>query len=173
MPVKTIDATTLNFWLTNGEAVLIDVRGPVEYAGAHIKGSHSLPVEQLALNTLPDFSGKKLVLQCNTGNRSGKNCEKLKLNNPNLEIYSLEGGINAWRAAGFNVVESGKYFLPLDRQVQLTIGLMVFLGSILGLIHSINWLYFTGFIGAGLMFAGLSGICFLANVISRMPWNRK
>lgn len=31
----------------------------------------------------------------------------------------------------------------------------------------------SGFVGAGLMFAGISGFCGLARLLVRMPWNRK
>jgi rhodanese-related sulfurtransferase len=171
--VKTVNAKTLNIWLQKSEAILIDVRGQNEHSHAHIEGSRSIPLDQLSAHDLSAFSGKKIVLNCSSGNRSGRACEKIQAENQKLEIYSLDGGLKAWQAEGLKIIESGKIFIPLDRQVQITIGVTVLLASILGIFHSKNWLFATGFIGAGLIFAGVSGICFLATLISKMPWNKK
>jgi hypothetical protein len=56
--------------------------------------------------------------------------------------------------------------------VQLTIGLGVFVGSILGYLVSPVFFLLSGFFGAGLMFAGLSGYCGLAILMTKMPWNK-
>jgi len=70
------------------------------------------------------------------------------------------------------VEKSGHFFLPLDRQVQVAVGSLVLLGTLLGyFVHPAN-LIIAGFFGAGLLFAGLSGFCGLAHVLARMPWNR-
>jgi hypothetical protein len=97
---------------------------------------------------------------------------KLINEDPNLEIYNLEGGISAWSAAGCEIKTSGKFFLSLDRQVQLTIGLGVLIGNILGYFISPIFLLLSGFFGAGLIFAGLSGYCGLAILMAKMPWNK-
>jgi len=91
---------------------------------------------------------------------------------PSLDIYNLEGGIEAWNAAGLTVASSGKAFLPLDRQVQLTIGLLLIAGSVLGTLFSPAWFFLTGLIGVGLTVAGLTGFCGLALVMAKMPWNQ-
>ena len=88
------------------------------------------------------------------------------------EVYNLEGGIAAWAQAGYHVESSGHFFLPLDRQVQLTIGLCVLVGSILAYTVSPIFLFLTGFFGLGLTFAGLTGFCGLALLMARMPWNQ-
>lgn len=49
-------------------------------------------------------------------------CEKLSRRNPKLEIYNLAGGMDAWASAGLPLV-GGNPPLPLDRQVQLTLGI--------------------------------------------------
>jgi hypothetical protein len=91
---------------------------------------------------------------------------------PSLDVASLEGGIVAWSQAGFNVKKSGSTILPLDRQTQITAGFIGFSGTILGaLIHPAFYIL-PGFIGAGLMFAGLTGWCGMAKLLAKMPWNR-
>jgi rhodanese-related sulfurtransferase len=172
MPIKTVDSATLKRWMDSGEAVVVDVREPAEHAAEKIQGATLVPLGTVNKTALPETGGKKLVIHCRSGKRSMNACEKLLAEDPNLEIYNLEGGISAWGTAGHSVASSGKFFLPLDRQVQLTIGLGVLIGSLLA--YFVNPLFFllTGFFGAGLTFAGLSGFCGLAMVMARMPWNQ-
>ncbi len=172
MPAMTIDAKTLKGWLDKGEAVLVDVREPAEYAALSIPGSVLIPLAGIKKESLPDKVGRKLVIHCQAGRRGGTACEKLLADNPDLEIYNLEGGIAAWSQAGYQVKSSGKFFLPLDRQVQLSIGLCVLAGSILGYYVSPAFFFFTGFFGLGLTFAGLTGFCGLAMLLAKMPWNQ-
>jgi rhodanese-related sulfurtransferase len=173
MPLKTIDANTLKSWMDKGEAVLVDVREPAEHQAENISGATLLPLSSITKSALPEIGAKKLVIHCRSGKRGGTACEKLLAEDPSLEIYNLEGGIGAWAQAGNAVKSSGTFFLPLDRQVQLTIGLSVLFGSILGYYLSPIFFIFTGFFGAGLTFAGLSGWCGLAVLMAKMPWNQK
>jgi len=172
MTVKNIDAKTLKKWLENNEAIVVDVREPAEHEAEKISGSNLLPLAKVCKSSLPKYENKKLVLHCRSGKRSASACQKLLDEDSNLEIYNLEGGISAWSAEGCKIETSGKFFLPLDRQVQLTIGLGVFVGSILGYLVNPVFFLLSGFFGAGLMFAGLSGYCGLAILMAKMPWNK-
>ncbi len=172
MTIKNIDAKTLKKWLESNEAVVVDVREPMEHKAEKISGSNLLPLANVRKSSLPQCQNKKLVIHCKSGKRSQMACQKLLSEDPNLEIYNLEGGISAWSAAGYDAQNSGKFFLPLDRQVQLTIGLGVFLGSVLGYFVNTNFFLLSGFFGAGLIFAGLSGYCGLAVFMAKMPWNQ-
>ena len=173
MPIQTIDAPTLKRWLDSGEAVLIDVREPGEHASCHIAGATLLPVGSVCKSALPKaYEGKKLVVHCLKGGRGSTACEKLLAEDSALTLYNLEGGIGAWQAAGFDVACTGKKHLPLDRQVQLTIGVMLFTASLLGYLLSPAWFALTGLIGIGLMVAGLTGFCGLARIMAKMPWNQ-
>lgn len=172
MPIKTVDANTLKRWLDNDEALVLDVREPAEHAAENIAGATLLPLSKVNKSALPDTRGRKLVIHCRSGKRSTNACEKLLAEDANLEVYNLEGGISAWNAAGHAIAESGKFFLSLDRQVQLAIGLMLMIANVLGNIFSPAWFLLTGFIGIGLMVAGLTGFCGLALVMAKMPWNQ-
>lgn len=172
MTVKNIDAKTLKKWLENNEAIVVDVREPAEHEAEKISGSNLLPLAKVCKSSLPKYENKKLVLHCRSGKRSASACQKLFDEDSNLEIYNLEGGISAWSAQGCEIETSGKFFLPLDRQVQLTIGLGVFVGSILGYLVSPSFFLLCGFFGSGLIFAGLSGYCGLAILMAKMPWNK-
>ncbi len=173
MTLKTIDTNTLKQWLANSDAVLVDVREPAEHNAENIQGAILLPLGSVSKSTLPDCAGKKLVIHCAKGGRGNSACEKLLSEDPTLDIYNLEGGIAAWRAAGLTVIGSGKTFLPLDRQVQLTIGLLLISGSVLGYLFTPAFFLLTGVIGLGLTIAGATGFCGLARIIARMPWNQR
>lgn len=172
MPIKTVDAVTLKRWIDNGEAVVVDVREPAEHAAENIEGATLVPLSSISKQALPDITGKKLVVHCRSGNRGTSACQKLLAEDPSLEIYNLEGGISAWASAGHAVRTSGKFFLPLDRQVQLTIGVFVLTGSFLAYYVNPLFTILTGFFGAGLTFAGTTGYCGLALLMAKMPWNK-
>lgn len=172
MSVKNINSKTLKKWLENNEAIVVDVREPAEHEAEKIFGSNLLPLASVCKSALPSCENKKLVLHCRSGKRSSSACQKLIGEDPNLEIYNLEGGISAWSAEGCETKTSGKFFLSLDRQVQLTIGSGVLIGSALGYLISPIFFLFSGFFGAGLIFAGLSGYCGLAILMAKMPWNK-
>lgn len=172
MSVQNINAKTLKKWLENNEAVVVDVRESAEHEVEKISGSNLLPLAKVCKDSLPQCKNKKLVLHCLSGKRSSSACQKLISEDPNLEIYNLEGGILGWKAEGCEVKTSGNFFLPLDRQVQLTIGLGVLIGTIFGYFINPIFLLFSGFFGAGLSFAGLTGYCGLATLMAKMPWNK-
>ena len=170
--MRTVDAKTLRKWLDNDEAVLVDVREPAEYHSENITGAKLIPLSTLNKGALPEHSGKKLVIHCRKGGRGGSACQKLQSEAPDMELYNLEGGIESWVAEGFTVNSSGKPFMSVDRQVQLTIGVCVIVGSLLAYFVNPLFVLMTGFFGAGLTFAGLTGFCGLALVMAKMPWNR-
>lgn len=173
MTIKNINCETLKNWLKSGEAILIDVREPAENQSQKIEGSHLLPLSQISKKSLPNLETKKLVIHCHSGKRSQAACSKLLSEDPNLEIHNLEGGILSWINGGNKIQSAKKFFLPLDRQTQLTIGITVLSGSLLG--YFVNSLFFIlpAFFGAGLCFAGITGWCGLAILLSKMPWNKK
>jgi hypothetical protein len=127
---------------------------------------------QICKKILPEYKNKKLVMHCQLGGRSGNACQKLLSEDSNLEIYNLEGGISSWITQGNKIEKSGAFFLSLDRQVQLVIGVFVLLGSLLGYFINPIFCFLPAFFGAGLVFAGLSGFCGLALLMAKMPWNQ-
>lgn len=169
---RNITAVQAKEWLDRNEAVLIDVREPAEYNAEHIPGAILMPLSTLHPDRLISCKGKKLIFQCRSGMRGGRACDRLSEMDASADVYNLEGGLGAWAQAGYKVETSGKFFLPLDRQVQLTIGICVLLGSILAYTVHPAFLLLTGFFGLGLTFAGLTGFCGLAMLLARMPWNR-
>lgn len=169
MRINTIEPRQLQDWLRDGSAVLLDVREPAEHRALRIAQSRLVPLASVDAARIP--AGGKLVVHCVKGGRGTAACEKLLRQNPGLEIYNLAGGIQGWEAAGLPV-ERGEAMLPLDRQVQLTMGTLLVIAAALTLAVNPNWAWLTLAVGAGLALAGLTGFCGLAHVLARMPWNR-
>lgn len=172
MQTKNIDVATLKQWLDNEEAVLIDVREPAEHKTANIPGALLKPLASISSADGLVDSGEKVVLHCQNGARATNACQKLLSQAGDIEIYNLEGGIEAWQQAGLPVGKYGGKTLPLDRQVQLGIGSLVLLFSLLAFFINPAFALVTAFFGIGLMNAGLTGWCGLARLIAKMPWNQ-
>lgn len=171
MPLHSIDSATLSNWLKQDQAVLVDVREPAEHAGSHIAAAHLVPLGQVSLERMPSHAGRKLVIHCLKGGRGNAACEKLLKENPDLDVYNLVGGIEAWQSAGLAVSGNGAH-LALDRQVQMTIGVALLVSTALAWWVHPAFVLIATFFGAGLTFAGATGFCGLARVLAVMPWNQ-
>jgi len=90
------------------------------------------------------------------------------------EVVVVDGGTTACRAAGVPVVESAQAMpMPLERQVRIAAGGLVFLGTALALAVSLWFAVIPLFVGGGLVYSGVSGTCGLGLLLARMPWNRR
>ncbi|MCT0212789.1 MULTISPECIES: rhodanese-like domain-containing protein [unclassified Synechococcus] len=148
---------------------VIDVREPMEYASGHISGSLNVPLARI---TQADLPRGPLVLVCQSGNRSTKAIGQLLRDGHSQPVADLIGGVPAWQQAGFPVRKLRGAPLPLMRQVQIAAGSLVLLGVILSQNVAPGWIWLSGFVGAGLTFAGISGFCGMARLLAAMPWNR-
>jgi len=171
MTIAHISPEHLKSLLDKHQAILIDVRNPAEYREEKIDCAINIPLESVNSEVLQPFSDKKIVFQCQAGRRSQEACARLHSISAN--IASLEDGIEGWKKAGFPTQnQTGSSAIPLMRQVQLTIGIMVLTGTILGIFVHSWFLALPLIMGAGLANAGLTGWCGLARFIELMPWNR-
>lgn len=149
-------------------AVLIDIRSADEHARTRIPGAQNHPLDTLGqiVHSAP------VVFHCRTGMRTSGNADRLAaaVAGP---AYLLDGGFDAWRAAGLPVTEDRKAPLEIMRQVQIAAGALVVLGVGLGLTVQTAFLGLAAFVGAGLIFAGGTGWCGMARLLALMPWNRR
>jgi rhodanese-related sulfurtransferase len=162
-----IEARELQQELEAGSLELIDVRTPAEYGEVHIAGSRLMPLDRLQAGEIKEGT----VLICRSGKRAQQACDQLtKAGCQGLRI--LEGGVTAWESAGLPV-KRGKAVMSLERQVRVAAGLLVLLGVILGTTVHPGFLGIAGFVGAGLVFAGLTDWCGMGMLLAKAPWNQR
>lgn len=173
MTLPTITPARAAQMLSAGEALLVDVREADERARAHIPGSAHLPLSRLAEAELAVQQGQPVIFHCASGARTAQAAAALGARAGECEAFIVEGGIAAWRSAGLPVAEDRRAPLPMMRQVQIAAGSLVLLGVLLGALVAPAFYAIAGFVGAGLVFAGVSGFCGMANLLAVMPWNRR
>lgn len=100
MSLKHITATEAKTLVDQG-AILVDVRETNEYSAENIPGAANAPLSRLGSGAaLPE--APVLVFHCKSGARTRMNAAALA-NCANAEAYILDGGIEAWKAAGLPV----------------------------------------------------------------------
>lgn len=154
-------------------ALLLDVRTPAEFEEAHISGAVLHPLSNLNPDEVEKLAAGKseCIVICKSGNRAGQAAEKLKASNlPKLSV--MDGGVTAWEAAGLPL-ERGQKMMSLERQVRIAAGTFVLTGALLGYFVNPAWIALSGFVGAGLIFAGITDTCGMGMVLARMPWNNR
>lgn len=166
-----ITAQELRRRLDAGDAVLIDIRESDEHAREHIVGARLAPLSTIDSQDFDRDHGKVAVFHCKSGMRTQANAAPL-LARGFQEAYFLEGGLEAWKAAGYSVHENKTSPLEITRQVQITAGSLVVIGIALGWLTHPAFLALSGFVGAGLVFSGATGWCGMATLLKAMPWNR-
>lgn len=170
--VRTVDADTLREWMEADEAVLIDVREPAEYAAERIPGSVNLPLSSFSPDKLPAHDGRHLVLHCQAGARATQ--ATCRLIDAGLgPVWCFEAGMSGWRTAGLAVEGTGREMINVQRQTQIAVGTFVLAGTLLGAFVAQGWLVLAGLMGCGLIVAGSTGKCALAELIARLSWNQK
>jgi rhodanese-related sulfurtransferase len=170
--VATIQVQELAQRYQRGEPVeLIDVRTPAEFEEIHVTFAKNVPLDRLDPQALAGGrNGQPLYVICRSGSRSKQACEKLAA--AGLNVVSVEGGTQAWEAAGLPVVR-GRKTISLERQVRIAAGALVLIGSVLALVVHPWWALLSAFVGAGLIFAGVTDRCGMAMLLARMPWNQR
>jgi rhodanese-related sulfurtransferase len=168
MSVSTIHARDLADKCKAGAVEIIDVRTPAEFGEVHAAGARNVPLDRLDPAA---FAAGPVYVICRTGGRGKQACEKLLAAGVTGAV-NVEGGTLAWEQAGLPVVR-GKKVMSLERQVRIAAGSLVVLGGVLALtVHP----YLVGislFVGAGLVFAGVTDTCGMGMLIAKMPWNRR
>ncbi|MBY0338099.1 MAG: rhodanese family protein [Acetobacteraceae bacterium] len=153
-------------------AALVDVREPDEHARARIPAARNLPLSRLAEAELAVEAGRPVIFHCRSGARTDAHGAALAAKAGSRDAYVVAGGLDAWRRAGLPVAEDRRQPLELMRQVQIAAGGLVLLGVLLGAFVAPGFHALAGFVGAGLVFAGITGTCGLARLLRLMPWNR-
>ncbi|MBI2795235.1 MAG: MBL fold metallo-hydrolase [Gemmatimonadetes bacterium] len=83
-------------------AVLVDVRTRREFAEGHLPAALNIPLAELVARVAEVPRDRPLVVQCQGGTRSAIAASVLRARGAKA-VGNLEGGIDAWRAAGLPV----------------------------------------------------------------------
>ncbi len=155
----------------DGAPRVLDVRTPAEFEASHIDGAINVPLDTLGEDpeAIAEALAAPTVLVCRSGARASQAHEKLSATGAADELRVLEGGMVAWEQSGFDV-NKGRDRWDLERQVRFTAGSLV-LGGIIASIFFPPARYFSGAIGAGLVFAAVTNTCAMGMLLSKMPWN--
>lgn len=157
-----------------GEGVLLDVRTPAEFRAQHAEGALSVPLDDLDPQAVASEYGLSAshpaLLLCQSGKRADIAANKFR--RAGIEhVLVVTGGTHDWTSHRLPIVE-GQAVISLERQVRIAAGIFVFLGTLVGVLVSPYWLILPGFVGAGLIFAGLTDTCGMGMLLAKMPWNR-
>jgi rhodanese-related sulfurtransferase len=154
---------------------VMDVRTPAEFEEVHVTQARLKPLDQLDPGQLA-ASGilskeQPVYLLCRSGARAGKAAQQF-LQAGFKQPVVVRGGTLAWIEAGLPVVRGTRKTISLERQVRIAAGSLVLTGVVLGFSLHTGFFALSGFVGAGLIFAGISDWCGMGLLIAKAPWNQ-
>ncbi len=90
----------------NADAVLLDVRSPMEYAEGHIEGATLIDINDASFPEKVAHldKGKTYYINCRSGARSGRACQYMA-SQGFANTINLRGGIMGWQDAELPVKE--------------------------------------------------------------------
>lgn len=151
---------------------IIDVRTPMEFAEVHVPSARSVPLDELKPGSLQLQKDQPVYLLCRSGQRATKAAEKFAKAGFTQPVV-VAGGTLAWIDANLPVTRSAVKIISLERQVRIAAGALVFAGVLLAHFVNYHFIWLSGFVGAGLVFAGVTDFCGMGLLLAKMPWNRK
>ncbi|MFZ4598038.1 MAG: rhodanese-like domain-containing protein [Terrimicrobiaceae bacterium] len=173
---STIAPAALQSALKNDpSSIVLDVRSPAEFHEVHVPHAVNFPLGSLDIKAL-EKSGrvsrdKSVYLLCQSGRRAAAAAEKFS--SEGFEnVFVIEGGTLAWAEAGLPVNRSGGKAISIERQVRIGAGSLVVAGVVLGLFVHPGFFGLSAFVGAGLVFAGITDFCGMGLLLAKAPWNR-
>lgn len=176
MSILTISPSDLGELCRGGKQIdLIDVRTPAEYRELHAVPARNTPLDRLdpagLMKARNGATDEPLYVICRSGSRGQKACERF-LQAGYVNVINVAGGTLAWESCGLPVVR-GEKTISLERQVRIAAGSLVCLGALLGWLVHPALIALSAFVGAGLVFAGITDTCGMGLLLARMPWNRR
>lgn len=99
--IQNLTASEVAARLKAGNVELIDVREPSEFAAERIHGSLLYPLSTFDPSALP--KNIEIIFQCGTGKRSAMAVARAQAAGFSHTAH-LEGGLQAWKAAGFPTI---------------------------------------------------------------------
>lgn len=174
MSVSTIRPSELEERRRRQVVDLIDVRTPTEYREIHAEPARLVPLDSLdpdaVMRARNGSAEDPLYVICRSGGRGRQAAERFQAAGYR-NVVNVEGGTIAWEQSGLPVIRGPKS-ISLERQVRIAAGALVLIGTTLGSIVHPGFLALAAFVGAGLIFAGITDTCGMGMLLARMPWNR-
>ena len=147
---------------------------PSNFAKRHVEFARNVPLDQLdpesIMRARNGNTGEPLYVICQMGGRGKQACEAFQKKGF-TNVVNVEGGTKACEQSDLPLVR-GKKAISLERQVRIVAGSLVLIGVILGWQVHPAFYGLSGFIGAGLLFAGISNTCGMGMMLAKMPWNK-
>lgn len=172
--VRTIDPVEVQKLLDIGYNIdLIDVRTPAEFREVHAVHARNIPLDEIDVEQMiKDREGEDepLYMICRSDGRGKKACEAFCAVGY-TNVVNVAGGTVAWDDLGLPVVR-GKKTISLERQVRIAAGFLVVIGVVAGWAVHPAFSGLAAFVGAGLVFAGVTDTCGMAMMLAKMPWNQ-
>ena len=167
----TLSVTDAYGAATERGAFLLDVRSNGEFASAHAANAVCIPVTELDQRIAELPTDRPILVMCQSGQRSAIAVQKLRARGMS-NISDVSGGFSAWEKANLPLIR-GNGAIPLERQVRIAAGTLVFAFSLVGFL--LNHYFFYGALAIGFMlaFTGIVGICPMMSLLMIMPWNRR
>ena len=173
---KSVSPVELNRLIASGGPVeLLDVRTPGEFESAHVPGARLVPLDELDAGAFLKQRGKAdqpVYVLCQSGGRARKAIEKLQQAGFGGGVL-VEGGTQAWIDAGLPVTRGAAGAISLERQVRIAAGSLVLTGVLLAYFVHPGFIALSAFVGAGLVFAGVTDWCGMGLLLFKLPWNQK
>jgi rhodanese-related sulfurtransferase len=175
MTIATISPSELSQRRKSGQSCdLIDVRTPLEFRDTHVEFAKNVPLDQLdpvgIMKARNGSAGEPLYVICQMGGRGKQACEAFQKKGF-ANVFNVEGGTKACEQSDLPIVH-GKKAISIERQVRIVAGSIVLIGVILGFLVHPYFFGLSGFIGAGLLFAGITDTCGMGMMLAKMPWNK-
>jgi rhodanese-related sulfurtransferase len=173
---KSVSPDELNRRITSGCTVeLLDVRTAGEFESAHVPGARLVPLDELDAGAFLKQRGaadQPVYVLCQSGGRARKAIEKLQQAGFGGGVL-VEGGTQAWIDAGLPVTRGAAGVISLERQVRIAAGSLVLTGVLLAYFVHPGFIGLSAFVGAGLVFAGVTDWCGMGLLLAKLPWNQK
>ena len=148
------------------------MRTPVEFAEVHVPQARSVPLDELKPDLLQLQKDQPVYLLCRSGQRATKAADKFTKDGFAQPVV-VEGGTLAWIEANLPVTRGQTRVISLERQVRIAAGAIVLTGVLLARFVNFNFIWLSGFVGAGLIFAGITDFCGMGLLLAKMPWNKR
>jgi rhodanese-related sulfurtransferase len=161
----------------NETLTIIDVRSPMEFKSQSLTGATNIPLDiiscQIVESHVKGLTAKDqpVYLICKSGHRAKLAHEKLQ--QLEQQLVCIDGGMDVLaQDSSLPIQKDPTARLSLERQVRIAAGSLVLLGVVLGTIFHPAVYLLSAFVGAGLVFAGITDWCGMGLLLAKMPWNK-